>query len=42
MKQPLTVCIVGAVGLLMNLIGLVLFQGGGEMHGHSQGSTDGT
>ena len=30
MKQPLTVCIVGAVGLLMNLIELVLFQGSGN------------
>jgi zinc transporter 1 len=39
-EQPLTVCIVGAVGLIMNLIGLVLFRGGGEMHGHSH-SRDG-
>ena len=28
---------VGGIGLLMNLFGLVLFRGGGEMHGHSHG-----
>ena len=36
-EQPLTVCIVGFVGLIMNLFGLVLFQGSGDGHGHSHG-----
>lgn len=37
-EKPLTVCIVGAIGLLMNILGLIIFQGdSGAMHGHSHG-----
>ena len=35
--QPLLVIIVGSVGLLINLIGLVLFHGHSHGHDHSHG-----
>ena len=34
-EQPKVVAIVGGIGLLMNLLGLVIFGADGSMHGHS-------
>ena len=35
--QPKIVAIVGGIGLLMNLLGLLMFGNDSSMHGHSEG-----
>ena len=40
-QQPLRVAMVGAGGLLMNVIGLFMFWGDGTGHGHSHGGGGG-
>ena len=36
-EQPKIVAIVGGIGLLMNLLGLLMFGNDSSMHGHSKG-----
>ena len=39
-EKPLRVAFVGAGGLLMNIVGLLMFWGDGTGHGHSHGGGD--